>query len=52
MPATPDTARDRRLARLAELDPRPELLSHGPDAIEPALKAWLAARGEPSYRVV
>ena len=51
MPATPDTARDRRLARLAELDPRPELLSHGPDAIEPALKAWLAARGEPSYRV-
>jgi 23S rRNA (adenine2503-C2)-methyltransferase len=51
MPATPDTARDRRLARLAELDPRPELLSHGPDAIEPTLKAWLAARGEPSYRV-
>ncbi|HET7693700.1 MAG TPA: 23S rRNA (adenine(2503)-C(2))-methyltransferase RlmN [Gemmatimonadota bacterium] len=51
MPVTPDTARDRRLARLAELDPRPELLSHGPDAIEPALKAWLAARGEPSYRV-
>src|SRR5688572_995109 len=51
MPATPDPARDRRLARLAELDPRPELLSHGPDAIEPTLKAWLAARGEPSYRV-
>jgi 23S rRNA (adenine2503-C2)-methyltransferase len=51
IPATPDTARDRRLARLAELDPRPELLSHGPDAIEPTLKAWLAARGEPSYRV-
>ena len=51
MPDTPETARDRRLARLAQLDPRPELLSYGPDAIQPALKAWLAARGEPSYRV-
>lgn len=51
LPATPDAVRDRRLARLAELDPRPELLSHATGAIEPALKAWLAAHGEPSYRV-
>ena len=51
MPDTPETGRDRRLARLAQLDPRPELLSYAPDAIQPALKAWLAARGEPSYRV-
>jgi 23S rRNA (adenine2503-C2)-methyltransferase len=51
IPSTPETGRDRRLARLAELDPRAELLSLAPDAIEPALRAWLAARGEPSYRV-
>ena len=51
MPDTPETGRDRRLARLAQLDPRPELLSYAPDAIQPALKAWLAARGVPSYRV-
>ena len=50
IPSTPETARDRRLARLAEVDPRPEILSHAPDAIGPALKAWVAARGEPAYR--
>ena len=50
IPSTPETTRDRRLARLAELDPRPEFLGHAPDAIEPALEDWLAARGEPSYR--
>lgn len=41
---------DRRLARLAELDPRIEILSYGPDEFRPALGAWLAARGEPGYR--
>ena len=51
MPSTPEAARDRRLARLAELDPRSELLGHAPETIEPALKAWLEAHGEPSYRV-
>ncbi|HET6362082.1 MAG TPA: 23S rRNA (adenine(2503)-C(2))-methyltransferase RlmN [Gemmatimonadota bacterium] len=51
MPSAPEAARDRRLARLAELDPRSELLSYAAKAIEPALEAWLAARGEPSYRV-
>ena len=50
-PSSPDTGRDRRLARLTELDPRPELLSLGPDRIEAELGEWLAARGEPSYRV-
>ena len=51
MPATPEAASDRRLARLADLDPRSELLSHAPETIEPALRAWLAAHGQPSYRV-
>ncbi|HJR54030.1 MAG TPA: 23S rRNA (adenine(2503)-C(2))-methyltransferase RlmN [Gemmatimonadota bacterium] len=51
LPATPEAGRDRRLARLAELDPRSELLSRAPDTIEPALRAWLAAHGEPAYRV-
>ncbi|HUF88593.1 MAG TPA: 23S rRNA (adenine(2503)-C(2))-methyltransferase RlmN [Gemmatimonadota bacterium] len=50
-PPSPDTGRDRRLARLAELDPRPELLSLGADRIEAELGEWLVARGEPSYRV-
>ena len=51
LPPTPDTARDRRLARLAELDPRPELLSYGPQRLEEALSHWLGQRGEPAYRV-
>lgn len=51
IPSTPETTRDRRLARLVELDPRPELLGHAPGEIEPTLKTWLAARGEPSYRM-
>ncbi len=42
---------DRRIARLAELGPRPELLSFSLDALEAALGEWLAARGEPRYRV-
>ena len=46
----PEATRDRRLARLATVDPRPEFLSLGPEAIEPTLKAWLAERGEPAYR--
>ncbi|HYO45602.1 MAG TPA: 23S rRNA (adenine(2503)-C(2))-methyltransferase RlmN [Gemmatimonadota bacterium] len=50
-PPTPDSVRDRRLARLAELDPRPELLSYGPERIEAALTEWLGERGEPVYRV-
>jgi 23S rRNA (adenine2503-C2)-methyltransferase len=50
LPPTPDTRRDRRLARLAELDPRPELLAFGPGALETALAGFLAARGEPRYR--
>jgi len=50
-PPTPDTGRDRRLARLGALDPRPELLSFGPDRIEAALVEWVSARGEPAYRV-
>ena len=51
LPPTPDTARDRWLARLAELDPRPELLSYGPQRLEEALSHWLGQRGEPAYRV-
>jgi 23S rRNA (adenine2503-C2)-methyltransferase len=50
-PTTPDGARDRRLERLAEIDPRHELLSLGPGRIEAALSEWLAARGQPAYRV-
>lgn len=50
-PPTPDTGRDRRLARLAELDPRLELLSYGPERLEEALSEWLDEHGEPSYRV-
>jgi 23S rRNA (adenine2503-C2)-methyltransferase len=46
-----DGARDRRLERLAELDPRRELLSLGPGRIEAALAEWLSARGQPAYRV-
>jgi len=46
-----DRARDRRLARLADVDPRPELLGYGPGGLEAALSEWLVARGEPVYRV-
>jgi 23S rRNA (adenine2503-C2)-methyltransferase len=49
--ATRDGARDRRLDRLAELDPRRELLSLGPGEIEAVLAEWLSARGQPAYRV-
>jgi len=48
---TPDSRRDRRLARLSELDSRPELLAFGPDRLEAALDEWLRARGQPAYRV-
>lgn len=50
-PPTLDIARDRRLARLAELEPRHELLSYGPERLEAALSEWLGERGEPVYRV-
>ena len=50
-PPAPDTARDRRVDRLAELDSRPELLSLGPDHLESALGDWLAAAGQPAYRL-
>lgn len=49
-PSVSTGARDRRLARLAELDPRLEILSFDPDELETALAEWLAARGEPAYR--
>ncbi|HUP19842.1 MAG TPA: 23S rRNA (adenine(2503)-C(2))-methyltransferase RlmN [Gemmatimonadota bacterium] len=49
--STPAAPLDRRLARLAELDPRPEILSLGPDEFKSAIGEWLAGRGEPSYRV-
>ena len=42
---------DRRIERLAELDPRPELLSYSLDGLEAALGEWFTARGEPRYRV-
>jgi 23S rRNA (adenine2503-C2)-methyltransferase len=42
---------DPRLERLAELDPRPELLSFDREALVATLEAWLAERGEPGYRV-
>ncbi|MBW3660809.1 MAG: 23S rRNA (adenine(2503)-C(2))-methyltransferase RlmN [Gemmatimonadetes bacterium] len=42
---------DRRIARLAEIDPRTEILAVGPGRLEAALGAWLAERGEPGYRV-
>jgi 23S rRNA (adenine2503-C2)-methyltransferase len=45
------TKTDRRIARLSELDPRPELLSLDLDEFPAALGAWFAARGEPRYRV-
>jgi 23S rRNA (adenine2503-C2)-methyltransferase len=37
--------------RLAELDPRPELLSLDPAAFRAVVGAWLAAREEPRYRL-
>ncbi len=43
--------RERRLARLGELDPRTEILSLAPHALEAALTAWLGERGQPAYRV-
>jgi 23S rRNA (adenine2503-C2)-methyltransferase len=42
---------DRRLKRLAELDPRPELLSFDLEPLIATLEAWFAERGEPRYRV-
>jgi len=44
-------AGDRRLERLADLDPRDELLSMRPAELETSLTGWLAERGEPCYRV-
>ncbi|MFN2383521.1 MAG: radical SAM protein, partial [Gemmatimonadota bacterium] len=41
----------RRLARLATIDPRVELLSLPGGELEAALGEWLAARGEPAFRV-
>src|SRR5688500_8940038 len=46
-----DPKTDRRIARLAELDPRPELLSLDVEGMTQALGAWLGARGAPRYRV-
>ncbi len=46
-----DAPRDRRLARLADLDPRPEILSLPPDAFDATLADWLASRGESAYRL-
>ena len=42
---------DRRLKRLADLDPRVELLSLPPAELETSLTGWVAERGEPPYRV-
>lgn len=50
-PAPPEQPVDRRIERLAEIDPRTEVLAYGPDRFEEALGAWLEERGEPSYRV-
>lgn len=50
-PAALDTPEDRRIDRLAEIDPRTEILSYGPDRLEEALAAWLEEREQPSYRV-
>lgn len=41
---------EQRLARLAEIDPRPEVLSYDIDQLEAVLSAWLEARSERSYR--
>ncbi|HET6617031.1 MAG TPA: 23S rRNA (adenine(2503)-C(2))-methyltransferase RlmN [Gemmatimonadota bacterium] len=46
-----EARRDRRLARLSDLDPRPELLAHAPDALEAALKEFLETHGQPAYRM-
>src|SRR5688572_18936521 len=48
--ADPGSPRDRRIARLAEIDPRPEILSLGPDQLEATLATWLGEHGEPRYR--
>lgn len=42
---------DPRLARLAGIDPRPELLDGPVDEVEGRLAAWFSERGEPAYRV-
>ncbi|MFN2419885.1 MAG: 23S rRNA (adenine(2503)-C(2))-methyltransferase RlmN [Gemmatimonadota bacterium] len=42
--------RDRRLARLAEIDPRAEILSLDPDQLEGTLAKWFGEHGEPRYR--
>ena len=46
----PSSPHDRWLARLAEIDPRPEILALGPEALEGSLVPWLVERGEPRYR--
>ena len=40
----------RRTERLAELDPRPEILGFGPDELPEVIGEWIAAQGEPGYR--
>lgn len=50
-PAPGDDPRGRRLGRLAELDPRIEILSLSPDALRAELGRRLAEHGEPGYRV-
>nr|MBA3583786.1 radical SAM protein [Gemmatimonadota bacterium] len=42
--------RGRRLHRLADLDPRVEILSLRPADLRDVLGGWLAERGEPGYR--
>lgn len=42
---------DRRLARLAEIDSRRELLDGSVDDVETALVDWFSEKGEPGYRV-
>lgn len=50
-PISAARATDRRIERLAKIDPRVEILSFGPDRLEEALGRWLEERGQPSYRV-
>jgi 23S rRNA (adenine2503-C2)-methyltransferase len=46
----PGSRRDRWLARLGEIDPRPEILSLDPDQLKQTLAKWFGERGEPRYR--
>ncbi|HUP01031.1 MAG TPA: 23S rRNA (adenine(2503)-C(2))-methyltransferase RlmN [Gemmatimonadota bacterium] len=41
----------RRIDRLVALDPRPEVLSFGPDALRANLGRWLDERREPGFRL-